>query len=249
MTNDYIEINRADWNSYSDEYQARALEALERAPDSWGVWRIPESDLRILGDVAGKHILEFGCGAAQWSIALAKQGARPVGIDLSQRQLHYAEQLQARHGVSFPLIECSATNVPLPDASFDIVFCDHGAMTFADPYETVPEAARLLKPGGLFAFSMSSPLRDVCYNPSTDVVGFELIANYFELHRYFDGESVQFGLNHSSWIKLFTQEGFTVERLEELRAPESDDTAYKGYVPYEWARKYPAEIIWVVRKN
>jgi len=50
----------------------------------------------------------------------------------------------AEAGVDFPLVHASGEAVPFPDASFDIVFCDYGAMTFADPYSTVPEAARLL---------------------------------------------------------------------------------------------------------
>ena len=109
----------------------------------------------------GKDVLEFGCGAAQWSIALAKRGARPVGLDLSDRQLEHARRLMAEAGVDFPLVHASAESVPLPDASFDIVFCDHGAMTFADPYRTVPEAARLLRPGGLFAFNHGSTIADL----------------------------------------------------------------------------------------
>ena len=120
---------------------------------SWGLWRIPEAELHILGEVAGKDILELGCGAARWSIALAQRGARPVGLDLSSRQLQHARQLMQGAGVDFPLIEANAEDVPLPDTSFDIVFCDWGAMTFCDPYWTVPEAARLLRPDGLFAFA------------------------------------------------------------------------------------------------
>ena len=102
-------------------------------------------------------ILEFGCGAAQWSIALAGLGARPVGLDLSERQLGHALRLMSEAGVTFPLIHGSGEAVPLPDASFDIVFCDHGAMSFADPYRTVPEVARVLRPGGLFAFNPGAP--------------------------------------------------------------------------------------------
>ena len=47
------------------------------------MWQLPESELQILGDVAGKDVLEYGCGAAQWSILLAQAGARPVGLDNS----------------------------------------------------------------------------------------------------------------------------------------------------------------------
>ena len=67
---------------------------------AWGVWQVPESELQVLGDVRDKDVLELGCGAAQWSIALARVGARPVGIDLSERQLDHAPiRLDARDGM------------------------------------------------------------------------------------------------------------------------------------------------------
>ena len=146
---DHAVRNRAMWDNYSEEYQAAHGDDLAASGGyAWGTTQIPESELRVLGDVAGCDILEFGCGAAQWSIALARLGARPVGLDLSERQLQHARRLMAEAGVEFPLVHASAEAVPLLDASFDVVFCDHGAMTFADPYRTVPEVARLLRPGG-----------------------------------------------------------------------------------------------------
>ena len=169
---DHEAQNRASWNADSDDYQARHGEQLAASTGlAWGVMQIPEAELRVLGDVAGKDILELGCGAAQWSIALARLGARPVGIDLSERQLEHARRLMAEAGLDFPLIHGSAEHVPLPDASFDIVFCDHGAMTFADPYRTVPEAARLLRSGGLFAFSHHTPIESIAWPLDSDKVG------------------------------------------------------------------------------
>ena len=61
----------------------------------------------------------------------------------------------------------NATSAPFRDASVDVVFCDHGAMSFCDPYRTVPEVARVLRPGGLFAFNISTLLRNLCF-PSGD---------------------------------------------------------------------------------
>lgn len=150
--------NRAAWNADADPYQARHGQQLAGDGKAWGTWNLPESELHVLGEVAGRDILELGCGAAQGSIDLARAGARPVGLDLSEGQLAHARRLLAQAGVHVPLIQASAEAVPLADASFDIVFCDHGAMNFADPYRTVPEVARLLRPGGLFAFCHLSPI-------------------------------------------------------------------------------------------
>lgn len=78
----------------------------------WGTWHLPESELHVLGEVVDRDILELGCGAAQWSIALARAGARPVGLDLSERQLSHARRLIAEAGVHVPLIQASAEAVP-----------------------------------------------------------------------------------------------------------------------------------------
>jgi SAM-dependent methyltransferase len=211
------------------------------------VWQIPEAELRVLGDVAGKDVLELGCGAAQWSISLAKQGARPVGVDLSPRQLEHARAAMAEAGVEFPLLEASAEDVPLDDQSFDVVFCDHGAFNFADPMRLVPECARLLRPGGLLAFSMVTPVLDIFWDNDHETVGNEARNNYFENRVVEDEEGVDFQLPYGEWIRLFRANGFVVEDLIELRPPPDAESSY-NLVKLEWARRLPAEHIWKVRK-
>src|SRR5439155_15781478 len=124
------------------------------------------------------------CGAAQWGILLVQRGARVVGLDNSERQLEHARELMAAAGVDFPLVHSSAEHVPLPDSSFDVVFCDHGALTFADPYAVVPEASRLLRRGGLFAFAHSTPLAMVCWNPESETIERRLVGDYFGMRRF-----------------------------------------------------------------
>lgn len=241
--------NRASWDAFSDEYQAKHGEQLaESGGMAWGTAQIPESELRVLGDVAGKDILEFGCGAAQWSIALARRGARPVGLDLSERQLGHARRLMADAGVDFPLVWASAEAVPLPDASFDIVFCDHGAMNFADPYRTVPEASRLLRHGGLFAFNHHSPIETICWPLGADKVGDRLALDYFGMHQLDDGEEVFFQLPYGEWIRLFRANGFVVEDLIEPRPKPDATSSYRDADELAWARRWPAENIWRLRR-
>ena len=112
----------------------------------------------MLEDVAGLDAIELGCGTAYVSAWLARRGARPVGIDNSPRQLETARRLQAEHALEFPLLLGNAESVPLPDASFDLAISEYGAATWADPFRWVPEAARLLRPGGRLHFLKSSPL-------------------------------------------------------------------------------------------
>src|SRR3990167_1088408 len=107
--------NREFWDREADRYQA---EQAVRA--AWGVWSLPEEELNVLGDVAGKDVLELGCGAAQWGIALARRGARVVGLDVSERQIGHARAALAAAGLDFPLVCAGAESVPLPDARFDV---------------------------------------------------------------------------------------------------------------------------------
>jgi SAM-dependent methyltransferase len=246
---EHAEHNRASWDAYSDEYQAlHGAQLAASGGMAWGTAQIPESTLRILGEVDGRDILEFGCGAAQWSIALAQHGARPVGLDLSERQLEHARRLMAEAGVSFPLIHGSAEAVPLPDASFDIVFCDHGAMTFADPYRTVPEATRLLRQGGLFAFNHHSTIEALCWADGADEVGERLARDYFGMHRIVDDEII-FQLPYGEWIRLFRDNGLIVEDLVEPRPADDATSSYRSANALAWARRWPAESIWRLRKT
>ncbi len=213
------------------------------------MWQIAEAELQILGDVAGKDVLEYGCGAAQWSILLAKAGARPVGLDNSARQLEHARRLMDEAGMHFPLVHASAGEAPFSDASFDIVFCDHGAMTFADPYVTVSEVARLLRRDGLFAFSHSTPLSNVCWD-ADDRIQPRLHDSYFGLHRMeWPGEAVEFNLPQGKWIRLFRANEFAIERLHEVQPPTAATTTYRTEEETDWAREWPMEQIWRLRKR
>jgi SAM-dependent methyltransferase len=242
--------NRAMWDAYSNEYQAKHGAQLAASGGlAWGTSQIPEAEFRVLGDVSGKDILELGCGAAQWSIALSQAGARPVGLDLSERQLEHARRLMAEAGIDFPLIHGSAEAVPLPDATFDIVFCDHGAMTFADPYRTVPEAARLLRPGGLFAFSHHSPIETICWALGEEMVGERLVNDYFGMHRFEEDDESYFQLPYGEWIRLFRANDLVVEDLIEPRPPEGATSSYRNADELAWARRWPSEQIWRLRRE
>ena len=250
MTDRYVRKNRREWDRTSDEYQlehARQLNRFDRP--TWGVWGIPESSLNVLGDVRGKDVLEYGCGAGQCSIALARLGARPVGLDLSIRQLEHARRLMARAGVRFPIVNADAERTPFADGSFDIVMCDHGAMTFADPYRTVPEVARALRPGGLFAFNMESPIHFVCWDDAKERVGERLRLDYFGVRKWEDSLSVNFMLSYGEWIRLFRANGLDVEDLVELRPTARATTTYPDFADRAWARRWPAENVWKLRKR
>jgi SAM-dependent methyltransferase len=240
----HVRVNRRSWDRMSSEYQGKHGARLTETAKAWGVWRIPEDEVRTLGDVRGRDVLELGCGAAQWSIALAGDGARPVGIDLSAKQLRHAR----RAAWALPLVQGSVEELPFADGAFDVVFCDHGAMGFADPDRTVPEVSRVLRPGGRLVFAIVSPLMFMCWNPKTERVDRRLHAEWFGMRSDEDEETIQFQLPYGSWIELLRTNGLEVDRLVHLRPPQGATTTYDDYVSLRWARSWPAEDLWVVIK-
>jgi SAM-dependent methyltransferase len=250
---DHVRVNRARWNRTADNYQARNAPQIRQQAFTgdldWGIWAIPERQLNILGDVRGKDVLEFGCGGGQWSTALARHGARPVGFDLSEQQLAHARSLQQETGVRFPLVQADGEQVPLADASFDVVFADHGAFSFADPHRTVPEAARLLRPGGLLAFSHISPLFAITTPADADHAGDRLVYDYFGLHQLDEPEGmIEFNLPYGAWISLFRQNGLVVEDLIEPRPGPDAVSTYRDDEDRAWSRRWPSECIWRARR-
>lgn len=101
--------NQAFWDGTSDAYQATHGPRLEQTALAWGVWRIPESELHVLGDVAGREVLELGCGADQWTSSPVASGARAVELDVSLRQLMHARLASP----ALPLIQANTESTPL----------------------------------------------------------------------------------------------------------------------------------------
>ena len=192
-------------------------------------------------------MIELGCGTAYVSAWLARRGARPVGIDVTPEQLATARALQAEHGLDFPLIEGSAEAVPLPDDSFDLAISEYGASLWCDPEAWIPEAARLLRPGGRLWFLTNTPLVMLTMHDEDEPSGEALARPQFGMRRFqWSDGSVEFHLPHGELIALLGRCGFTVEALHELQAPEGATTRHE-YVTPEWARRWPSEEIWVAR--
>ena len=243
--------NRALWTETNREHtndSASTNWALGEV--NWGIWGIDESELNVLGDVDGLDVCELGCGTAYFSVWLAKLGARPVGVDVTPAQLDTARRMMVETGIEFPLVEADAAKTGLPDASFDLVVSEYGASIWVDPYRWIPEAARLLRPNGRLVFLRNSTLVILCSDD--DVPAKESLQRpQFGLHRIeWPDEGVEFHLGHGDWIDLLRANGFEIERLVEIQAPPDAEThPYYSYVTAEWAKQWPCEEIWAVRKR
>jgi SAM-dependent methyltransferase len=249
-TDDYRRVNRELWDRQSDRYERRAGRFLGgRHAMSWGLWRVPERELGALGPVRGLSVLELGCGAARWSLALAGKGAHVFGLDQSRAQLGHARRLRARSRRPLELIRASAERVPFRSGRFDLIFCDWGAMTFCDPRRTVPECARLLRPDGRLVFATASPFRPLFEGPRGEPSGMRLRRPYFGLHRVDYPDEVNFQLTYGDWIDLFRANGLDVERLIETRPGPRARSVYLTRTEEAIARRYPLEAIWSVRRR
>jgi SAM-dependent methyltransferase len=243
-TSEHVRKNREHWEGESDEYQERNRAQLNRWDFlGWGVYDAPEDEVGALGDVAGLRALELGCGACQF------------GLDFSITQLRHGLKNFEETAVRFPLVQASGERVPFRDESFDLVFCDHGVMGFADPFLTVPEVARVLRHGGRFVFNGTTPWIWVAWGQQEEELPAtrEMRSDYFGLRSAeFEDPSwrtTEFQLTYGDWIRLFRANGLSVEDLIELRPSEDATTTYDDYAPLDWARAFPAEHIWKVRKE
>jgi len=249
---EHVRRNRAQWDAWAARYVAQGEHAWTEDPPTWGIFSVPEAQVGMLpDDLAGKDAIELGCGTAYVSAWLARRGARVVGIDNSEQQLATARRLQRQHGLDFPLLHGNAEAVPYPDAGFDFAISEYGACLWADPYRWVPEAARLLRPGGRLHFLVNSFVLMLCMPPEDGVAATDrLLRPAFGMYRFEwpPDPGVEFHLSHGAWIRLLRRAGFEIEDLVELRPEEGATTSYP-FVTWEWARRWPCEEVWKARKR
>jgi len=238
---DHARQNRESWDADAEAYQARNAKAIEHEAPHWGMWQIPEAQVRALGELDGREVLELGCGAGQFGLSLVRQGARVTGIDNSAKQLEFA---RANVGDRMKLVHGSAESLPFEDASFDLVCCDHGAVGFTDPRVVVPEVARVLRPGGRFTFSGLTPVEWITFDGETSTR--ELQRDYFGMRSMESEGTIEFMLTYGDWIRTFVGAGLTIRDLIEVRPPEGATSTYRDEAETEWARHWPMEQIWVV---
>ena len=249
---DYLAANRAAWEARHDDQLTLARRQWSAEEPRWGIFGIPESVAGLLPErLGGADAVELGCGTAYVSAWLSRRGAMPVAVDPTRSQLDIARQFQLEFAEVFPLVEAAAEQVPLRDGSFDFAISEYGAAIWADPYHWIPEAARLLRPGGRLVFLGNSALLALCVPESDGVPATErLLRDQFGMHRFEwpDDPTVEFHLAHGDWIRLLRSSGFEIENLIELR-PAPDSRSNYGFVTVDWARRWPCEEVWVARKR
>jgi SAM-dependent methyltransferase len=245
-----IRANRRDWDRTADEYQAEHGEFLRDVGFIWSPEGLDEGDVRLLGEVWNRRVLEVGCGAGQCARWLLSQGASVVGLDLSFRQLQHSRRIDDATGLSVPVVCASATAVPLDDDGFDLACSAFGALPFLSDVDVVMrEVARVLRPGGRWVFAVTHPLRWIFPDDPTQR-GLTAVRPYFDHTPYVERDEhgdpsyVEHHHTMSDWIRAAVGAGFVVEDLVEPEWPEGHDRVWGAWGP-DRGRFIPGTAIFV----
>ncbi len=231
-----LRANRADWDAYADEYQSTHGDFLGDSGFLWGPEGVREDDVLALGTVSGRDVLEIGCGAGQCSRWVLARGGRPIGIDVSMRQLQHSRRIDLEHGVQVPVLCAGAAGLPFGDASFDVVFSAFGALQFvADADALVADIARVLRPGGRFSFSVTHPTRWM-FPDDPGEEGLVASQSYWDRTPYVEvddetGETryVEHHRTVGDWVHALSTNRFRLVELLEPQWPEHHDRVWGGW--------------------
>ena len=237
-----VRANRSWWDDEADGYYAEHGRFLGDARFVWGPEGLDEADARLLGDVAGRRVLEIGSGAAQCARWLRTQGAEVVASDLSAGMLRRARAIDAAgSGTPVPLLQADAGRLPLADASLDLACSAYGALPFvADSAAVMREVARVLRPGGRWVFSVTHPVRwALPDDPGLD--GLVVRMSYFDRTPYVeqdaDGRAVYVEHHRTlgDRVRELVAAGFVLEDLVEPEWPDGHDQVWGGWSPLRGA--------------
>ena len=253
-TREHQILNRAAWQDWSKEYVEHAEKGWSKNEPRWGIWQLPEADLRLLPvDLSGKDCIEIGCGTGYVSSWMARRGGRVVGVDPTPNQLMTARRLDAQYGLGIRWVESFGESLPFEDSSFDFAISEYGASLWADPELWIPEAARVLRPGSELIFLTNHPLA-ICCTPDEEnedlPISDRLLRPYLGLSKIqweHSSNEVEFHLTHGAWISLLRDNGFVIERLQELGSSDPKVQSRYAWADPSWAASWPTEEVWSVR--
>ena len=216
-----VRASRRWWDAAAPAYLAEHGSDLGDVDFLWCPEGLREADAHLLGDVAGRRVLEVGCGSAPCSRWLRSAGADPVALDLSAGMLARAAELNRSSGVAVPLLQADAGALPLADASFDLACSAYGGLPFvADARAVLAEVRRVLRPGGRFVASVNHPMRWP-FPDSPDPADLRIVSSYFDRTPYVevdDDGDVSYVEHHRTvgdWVRAVVGAGLVLEDLVE----------------------------------
>ena len=247
------QANRGWWDAAEEAYYAEHGQFLGDDRFIWCPEGLDEQDARLLGDVAGRRVLEVGAGAAQCSRWLQAQGAQVVASDLSLAMLRRAVRIDADREHAVPLVQCDALAVPFDDAVFDLACSAYGAVPFvADSARLMREVARVLRPGGRWVFAVTHPVRWALPD-DPGPAGLTISSSYFDRTPYVeqaDDGSAVYVEHHRTLgdrVRELTAAGLVLDDLVEPPWPDGHQVVWGGWSPTR-GRLIPGTAIFSARR-
>lgn len=244
--------NRAWWDSNAASYLGEHGEFLGDDDFLWCPEGLRESHAGLLGDVAGRDVLEVGAGTAACSRWLVARGARAVATDVALGMLESGKTIDERLGSRVPLVAADARALPFAAASFDIAFTAFGAVAFVPNADRIHrEVARVLRPGGRWVFSATHPVRWM-FPDDPSARGMTVQRSYFDRQPYVETDAdanVSYAEYHRTLgdhVRDLARAGFEIEDLLEPEWPAGHDREWGGWGPVRGAY-VPGTVIFVAR--
>jgi len=254
------------WNLLAPRYFRRTVISLDDV--HYGPLIPGDRALRLLpARMTGRTCLELGCGGAQNSIVLAARGALCTAVDCSEAMLRKAARLMRQARVHVNLVQADIQQLPLaPAPLFDLIHSAYALPFVEDGARAVREAARRLRPGGLFVLSTAHPAFAAEWVELDDGRRGGFLTDYFappeDRRRTRDGqgEAVCRAVAPSVVFEWLAAAGLDVLRFLEPRPSEQDFAGRADRppdVPYwseQWleclplALKFPPVAVFVARK-
>ncbi|WP_371503272.1 methyltransferase domain-containing protein [Kitasatospora sp. NBC_00374] len=246
------------WDRNADEYQDEHGEFLGDDRFVWCPEGLDEAEARLLGDadsLKGRDVLEIGAGAAQCARWLAAQGARPVALDISFRQLQHARRIDlGRGGAPVAVVQADAAVLPFADGAFDLACSAYGAVPFsADTAALMREVHRVLRPGGRWVFSVTHPIR-WAFPDEPGPEGLTAAASYFDRTPYVEQDEqgratyVEHHRTLGDRVRELTGAGFRLLDLVEPEWPDGHQQEWGGWSPLR-GRLIPGTAIFVAERG
>jgi SAM-dependent methyltransferase len=248
-----VAANIAWWDADADGYIAEHGGFLGDADFLWCPEGLRERDLGLLGDVAGKDVVEVGCGSAPCARWLVTQGARVAAFDLSGEMLKHAAHANGVTGITPALIRANAERLPFASGSFDIACSAFGAVPFVADVRTVfGEVARVLRPAGRWVFAVTHPIRWI-FPDDPGPEGLRVIGSYFDRTPYVevDGEGRATYVEHhrtmGDYVRALNRSGFVLEDVIEPEWPEGQEREWGQWSPLR-GELFPGTAIFSCRR-